>query len=326
MSNRLTRGLALVGSLASDTGITIGAMGTSASDAATKAYVDATAQGLNVKGSVVAATTANITLSGAQTVDGIALVAGNRALVKNQSTASQNGIYVVASGAWARAADQAVPTIGDYTFVESGTVNGAQGWMATTATAWTQFSAAGEYTGGAGITITGASIAFNGNSPGLTGAVAATRFVGGTASAAPVAGTFAIGDFVIGQTGAIWVCTAPGTPGTWAEAGSILTGVAASAGNDTSAGATVTAPSVSSGVAFTPSATSNAQVTFQFAAATGSYTLTYGPSTGAEHALATGAATLINEAGVVSFMVPKGWKVVLTLTTVTLAATLVTTF
>jgi hypothetical protein len=83
---------------------------------------------------------------------------------------------------------------------------------------------------------------------------------------------------------------------------------------------------VSSGVAFTPSTTKNAQVTFQFAAATGSYTLTYGPSTGAENTLASGAATLINEASVLSFMVPKGWKVVITLTTVTLTATSVTTF
>lgn len=102
--------------------------------------------------------------------------------------------------------------------------------------------------------------------------------------------------------------------------------VISSLGNDTSAGATVSAPTVSSGVAFTPSTTKNAQVTFQFAAATGSYTLTYGPSTGAENTLGSAVATLINESALVSFMVPKGWKVVLTLTTVTLAATLVTTF
>ena len=50
---------------------------------------------------------------------------------------------------------------------------------------------------------------------GLTGAVAATRFVGGTASGAPVTGTFAVGDFVIDQTGIIWVCTVAGTSGTW---------------------------------------------------------------------------------------------------------------
>lgn len=49
----------------------------------------------------------------------------------------------------------------------------------------------------------------------LTGAVAATRFVGGTASGAPSTGTFAVGDFVIDQTGKVFVCTAAGTPGTW---------------------------------------------------------------------------------------------------------------
>ena len=50
---------------------------------------------------------------------------------------------------------------------------------------------------------------------GLTGATAATRYVGGTANGAPTSGTFAVGDFVVDQTGTIWVCTTAGTPGTW---------------------------------------------------------------------------------------------------------------
>lgn len=58
-----------------------------------------------VKRSVKAATTANITLSGTQTIDGVALVAGDRVLVKNQTTAAQNGIYVVSATAWSRAPD-----------------------------------------------------------------------------------------------------------------------------------------------------------------------------------------------------------------------------
>lgn len=139
---------------------------TSSTDAATKGYVDGVAQGLNVKASVVAATTAaggNITLSGTQTIDGIALIAGNRVLVKNQTTPSQNGIYVVGAGAWARSADQATPAIGDFTFVESGTVNANQGWsLGSTTTTWTQFSAAGEYTAGTGISITGTVVAATG--------------------------------------------------------------------------------------------------------------------------------------------------------------------
>jgi phage-related tail fiber protein len=57
------------------------------------------------KDSCRVATTANLTLSGIQTVDGVGLVAGDRVLVKNQTTGSQNGIYVVAAGAWSRAAD-----------------------------------------------------------------------------------------------------------------------------------------------------------------------------------------------------------------------------
>lgn len=52
---------------------------------------------------------------------------------------------------------------------------------------------------------------------GLTGATAVSRYVGATASGAPASGTFAVGDFVIDQSGSIWVCTAAGTPGTWAH-------------------------------------------------------------------------------------------------------------
>ena len=54
---------------------------------------------------------------------------------------------------------------------------------------------------------------------GLTGAVAASRYVGATASGAPVSGTFAVGDFVIDQTGTVWVCTTAGPPGTWKTVG-----------------------------------------------------------------------------------------------------------
>lgn len=77
------------------------------------------------KNSVVVATTANITLSGTQTIDGVAVVAGNRVLVKNQTTASQNGIYVVAAGAWARASDAVAPNVstGNITMIERGVTN-----------------------------------------------------------------------------------------------------------------------------------------------------------------------------------------------------------
>lgn len=141
---------------------------TSAQDAATKAYVDATKQGLDVKDSVHVATTANITLSGTQTVDGVALLAGDRVLVKNQTTASENGIYdVVSGGAWTRSTDantSAKVTAGMFVFVEEGTSNADSGWvlttdspitLGTTSLAFTQFSGAGQITAGAGLTKTG---------------------------------------------------------------------------------------------------------------------------------------------------------------------------
>ena len=60
---------------------------------------------VDFKPSVKAASTANLTLSGAQTVDGIALIAGDRILVKDQTATEENGIYLVAAGAWTRATD-----------------------------------------------------------------------------------------------------------------------------------------------------------------------------------------------------------------------------
>jgi phage-related tail fiber protein len=144
---------------------------TGAQDAATKAYVDATKQGLDVKDSVRVATTGNITLSGTQTIDGISVVAGNRVLVKDQSTASANGIYVVVSGgSWTRANDfdtSGKVTSGAFTFVEEGTANADSGWVLTTDGAitlgttnltFTQFSGAGQITAGAGLTKTGSTI------------------------------------------------------------------------------------------------------------------------------------------------------------------------
>lgn len=135
-------------------------------DAATKNYVDTVAQGLDAKDSVRAATTGNITLSGTQTVDGVALIAGDRVLVKNQTDATQNGIYTVAAGAWTRTADQdeADEFAGAFVFVEEGTTNADSGFVCTTDEAvtigvtditWSQFSGAGQITAGAGMTKTG---------------------------------------------------------------------------------------------------------------------------------------------------------------------------
>ena len=86
---------------------------------------------------------------------------GDRILVKDQATASENGIYVTQNdGSLTRAADEQTPAKGDFVFVESGTANAKTGWiLGNSTTEWTQFSAAGEYTAGSNITISGNSIA-----------------------------------------------------------------------------------------------------------------------------------------------------------------------
>ena len=146
---------------------------TADTDAATKAYVDSARAGLDLKDSVRVATTANITLSATQTIDGVAVAAGDRVLVKNQNTASENGIYVVAAGAWTRATDfdsNTEVTAGAFTFVESGTVNADSGWVlatdgaitvGTTGLTFTQFSGAGSITAGIGLVKTGSTLDVN---------------------------------------------------------------------------------------------------------------------------------------------------------------------
>lgn len=102
---------------------------------AQQAAIDAARAGLSIKDPVRAATTANITLSGTQTIDGVSVIAGDRVLVKDQSTGSQNGIYVCAAGAWSRSTDadtsaEMVP--GTAVWVNEGTANGDKRFALTT--------------------------------------------------------------------------------------------------------------------------------------------------------------------------------------------------
>ena len=138
-----------------------------AQDAATKAYVDAIAQGLDPKQSCLVATTANLTnLSGLLTIDGVTLTAGDRVLVKNQTLTENNGIYVAASGAWSRSSDMNVwsEVPGAFTFIEDGSTQANTGWVCsskqggtigTTPITFVQFSGAGTYTAGTGLTLAG---------------------------------------------------------------------------------------------------------------------------------------------------------------------------
>lgn len=147
---------------------------TSAQDAATKAYVDGLIQGFDWKQSVRAATTINATLSSGyangQIVDGVTLATGDRILIKNQTTGSENGIYTVnASGAPTRATDAdaaADVTAGLTVFVSEGNTNGNSSWslttddpitLGTTALVFTQVAGGSLYNAGTGITLNGSS-------------------------------------------------------------------------------------------------------------------------------------------------------------------------
>ena len=148
---------------------------------ATKGYVDAARQGLDVKQSVRVATVSPINLASdleaGDTIDGVTLVAGDRVLVKDQSTATENGIYVaVASGAASRSSDAngtvdtGELTPGTFTFVEEGNTNSDKGFVVSTngtitidatAITWTQFSGAGSFTAGDGLSQSGNTINVN---------------------------------------------------------------------------------------------------------------------------------------------------------------------
>jgi len=164
---------------------------TAGTDAATKQYVDDVSTGLDVKKSVRAASTANVSVTysatggtsargqitaAPNTLDGVTLAANDRILLKDQTTGAQNGIWVVttlgtgANGVWDRATDfdqDAEVTAGAFTFVEEGTTNADSGWVLTTnapitiggssgtALTFVQFSGAGQITAGAGLSKTG---------------------------------------------------------------------------------------------------------------------------------------------------------------------------
>lgn len=185
---------------------------------ATKQYVDNLVQGISPKQSVHVATTANITLSGTQTIDGVAVIAGDRVLVKNQSSALQNGIYICAAGAWARAADASTwdELVSAFTFIEEGSTQADTGWtctvnaggtLETTAVTWTQFSGSATFTASTGITKSGVDFQLTGqalalHSLGTNGLIARTG--SGTVSGRTITSA---------STGAITVANGDGVSG-----------------------------------------------------------------------------------------------------------------
>jgi hypothetical protein len=232
---------------------TIATTPSAATDIANKLYVDTVAQGLDAKASCLAATTANITLSGAQTIDGVSVVAGNRVLVKDQTAPEDNGIYLCASGAWTRTTDAATfdSLVSAFTFIEQGSVNAdagfvctadAGGTIGTTAIPFSQFSGAGTFTAGTGLTLTGtvfsltSPVAVANGGTGLTSLGTGVATFLGTPSSANLAA--AVSDET--GSGALVFATSPtlttpalGTPS--ALVGTNITGTAAglTAGNVT---------------------------------------------------------------------------------------------
>jgi hypothetical protein len=137
-ANVVSSSLTSVGTLGSltVTGNVTAADPTVSTHLATKSYVDTAVNGLTWKNAVGAATTANISLTGVQTIDGVSVVAGTRVLVKDQTTATQNGIYVAAAGSWTRSTDMdGAPSVGEVNgaavYVIAGTTNASTSWTQT---------------------------------------------------------------------------------------------------------------------------------------------------------------------------------------------------
>ena len=174
-------------------------------DAATKGFVEATSQGLDVKDSCKVATTGNITISTAlnngDTLDGVTLATNDRVLVKDQSTASQNGIYIVGSSP-ARASDLAAGSdaSGMFTFVEQGTVNADNGFVCTsnkgsavTGTnnlTFAQFSGAGQIIAGDGLDKSGNTLSVDLKANG--GLVIESTEIGVDLAASSITGTLPV--------------------------------------------------------------------------------------------------------------------------------------
>lgn len=139
---------------------------TAGTDAANKQYVDGLIAGLSWKDTVKLASTANVALTGNVSVDGVTTAAGDRVLLKNQTAPGENGLWVASASAWARATDADIEAdlLNAAVFVSQGTVNKDTAWVmttdapitvGTTGLTWVQFSGAGTYTAGNGLTLTG---------------------------------------------------------------------------------------------------------------------------------------------------------------------------
>ena len=200
--------------------------GFGANSLVSKEYVDAVKVGLDFKDSVRVASTGNLTISGpGSAIDGISLSSGDRVLLKNQSTGSENGIYVWngAASALTRATDADADvevTAGMFVFVEEGTTNADNGYVLTTdgtitvgstALTFTQFSGAGQIVAGDGLLKSGNTLSVNDDNISIAISGDALRIKG--------ISTTATGDLIIGANGANGGYTRLAKPG---AAGALL--------------------------------------------------------------------------------------------------------
>jgi hypothetical protein len=220
---------------------------TNPTDAATKQYVDDIAQGLHTHDSCNAATTTTLaTISGGTvtynngtsgvgatltttgtytTIDGVTLSDGMRILVKNEVTAANNGIYVRTSATVLTRADDFDTSVemagGDFTFVTAGTQYDNTGWVmtdpvttvGTSPVIWVQFSGAGTYTAGTGLTLTGSVFSVNVAQPTITSVGTLTSLaVTGNITAGNVSATTFTGSLTGNASGSAATVTTAAQP------------------------------------------------------------------------------------------------------------------
>lgn len=248
-----------------DTDATLAANSTTRlpAQSAVKSYVDNAVSGLKWKASARVATTANITLSGFGLVDGVAPIAGDRVLVKNQTTQTENGIYVAAAGAWSRAtdADTGTKLLQATLFIQEGTANPDTQWTCTNNTitvgatniAFAQVSGAGTYSAGAGLGLSGNQFSVTDAElvalMGLVSAVDQAPYFTGSGTAALMTVTAAARTVLDDTTTAAMLTTL----GALAKAGGDLTGLLSqSTGSGVIIGTTALFATVLAGSAVTP--------------------------------------------------------------------------
>jgi hypothetical protein len=286
-------------SSAAFTTATVSTAPVSGNDVVNKTYLDYFAAGLSWKQPVLCATTTNITLSGLQACDGITPAAGDRVLVKSQSTASQNGIYLASATAWSRApdADTWNELISAICFVETGSTLAGSAWyctaqpggtLGTTAVTWSNFSVAATYTAGTGLTLASYqfSITNTGVSAGAYGS--ASKTLTATVNAQGQLTVLAASDIAIANT----QVSGLGTMSTQAASSVAITGGTI---NGTTIGGTTAAAVTGTTI------TANTQFTGAGTGLTGTATSL---SIGGNAATATSATTATNLAGGAAGSVP----------------------